>query len=78
MINLKIGTNTERKDVIVSPDSTIEDILNENNISVVGCALHLNGTLIPQVDTDHTFAELGIPDGSKAMLIAVVKADSGR
>lgn len=76
MINLSIGTNTERKNVIVEPDQTLADVLAENNVNVGGCALHLNGTLIAGADTDQTFEELGIADGTKAMLIAVVKADS--
>lgn len=78
MINLKIGTNTQRKDVIVEASETIQDILDANEISTIGCALHLNGTLIAQADTDQTLEELGVKDGTKAMLIAVVKADSAR
>lgn len=78
MINLSIGTNTERKNVIVEPTQTLADVLSENNVNVGGCALHLNGTLIAGADTEETFEGLGIADGTKAMLIAVVKADSAK
>jgi len=76
MINLTIGTNTERKTAIVEPDRPLKDILRENEINTAGSALHLNGSLIAGVDADSSLAELGIADGSSAMLIAVVKADS--
>lgn len=78
MINLTIGTNTERKSVIVEPDQTLQEVLEENNVNVNGCALHLNGSLIAGVDIEETFEALGVADGSKAMLIAVVKADSAK
>lgn len=78
MINLSIGTNTERKSVIVEPTQTLAEVLADNDVNVNGCALHLNGTLIAGADTEETFKALGVADGSKAMLIAVVKADSAR
>jgi sulfur carrier protein ThiS len=78
MINLTIGTNTERKSVIVEPEQTLSDVLAENSVNVNGCALHLNGSLIAGVDTDSTFEELGVADGTKATLIAVIKADSAK
>ena len=78
MINLTIGTNTERKSVIVEPNQTLKDVLAQNDINVNGCALHLNGSLIAGVDVDETLTDLGVVDGTKAMLIAVVKADSAQ
>ena len=76
MINLTLGTNTERKTVIVEPDKALNTILSENNVNVAGSALHLNGSLIAGIDAQSSLTELGIPDGGQAMLIAVVKADS--
>lgn len=78
MVNLTIGTNTDRKTVIVESNKTLKDILSNEEINVTGCALHLNGSLIPGADLDQTLTELGIADGGKAMLIAVMKADSAR
>ena len=76
MISLTIGTNTERKNVIVAPDDTLQDVLSENNVNTVSAAIHLNGSLIPGCDLDQTFEDLGVEDDTQAMLIAVVKADS--
>lgn len=76
MINLTIGTNTERKSVLVSAQDVLADVLAENNVSTTSAAIHLNGSLIPGVDLGETFESLGVEDESSAMLIAVVKADS--
>jgi sulfur carrier protein ThiS len=78
MIKLTIGTNTERKVVMVDVDDTLADVLSNNNVDASRSALHLNGTLIPGADKVLTFGELGIEDGSEAMLISVIKADSAR
>lgn len=78
MIQLTIGTNTERKNVIVEPGDTLADVLEANEVDYSHAALHLNGSLIAGCDTDQTFEELGVQDGKSAMLIAVVKADSAR
>ena len=79
MVQLKIGTNTERKTVIVDADEkSLEEILNENEIQYVGCAMHLNGSLLAGVDLQATLSELGVADNTEAMLIAVKKADSAR
>ena len=78
MISLTIGTNTERKTVLVEADQPLNEVLAENNVNTVGAALHLNGSLIAGCDTASSLSELGIEDGGKAMLIAVVKADSAK
>lgn len=78
MISLKIGTNTERKTVIVDANTPLKLILADNNVRTTGTALHLNGNLLPGCDVDKSLAELGVADGTEAMLIAVVKADSAR
>ena len=76
MINLTIGTNTERKTVLVQPTEVLADVLEENNVITTSAAIHLNGSLIPGCDLGETFENLGVEDGTAAMLIAVVKADS--
>lgn len=76
MINLTIGTNTERKTVIVEPNAVLADVLKDNNVITSSAAIHLNGSLIPGCDMQCTFEELGVEDDTEAMLIAVVKADS--
>jgi len=78
MINLTIGTNTERKNVIVEPTEVLGEILAANNVNTSSAAIHLNGSLIPGCDLDQTFEDLGVEDDTQAMLIAVVKADSAQ
>lgn len=78
MINLTIGTNTARTNAIVEPTDTLASVLEANNINTTGCALTLNGSLIAGVDIEDTFEELGVVDGTKASLIAVIKADSAK
>ena len=78
MINLTIGTNTERKTVIVSPEDVVGEVLAENNVNTTSAAIHLNGALIPGCDLDQSFEDLGVEDDTQAMLIAVVKADSAK
>lgn len=78
MINLSIGTNTERKNVMVEPTQTLSEVLSAQGVNVNGCALHLNGSMIAGADTQETFAALGVIDGTKATLIAVIKADSAK
>ena len=78
MINLTIGTNTERKTVVVEPTDVLGEVLEQNNVSTTSAAIHLNGSLIPGCDLGETFEDLGVEDDTQAMLIAVVKADSAR
>ena len=76
MIRLTIGTNTKRSTVVVKPETILADVLEEQEVSTAGAALHLNGTLIPGVDIDSSLKKLGVQDNTSATLIAVVKADS--
>lgn len=76
MISLTIGTNTERKTVIVEPTEVLAEVLADNDVITSSAAIHLNGSLIPGCDLHSTFEELGVEDDTSAMLIAVVKADS--
>lgn len=78
MISLTIGTNTERKTVLVEPETVLADVLAANNVSTTSAAIHLNGSLIPGCELNETLADLGIEDDTEAMLIAVVKADSAK
>lgn len=78
MINLTIGTNTERKNILVAPNESIAEVLANNNVNTTSAAIHINGSLVPGCDLQQTFEEFGVEDNTSAMLIAVVKADSAR
>ena len=76
MINLTIGTNTERKNSIIDVNTTLAQALADNGVSTQGTALYLNSKMLAGCDTEATFADLGVEDGSRAMLIAVVKSEN--
>jgi hypothetical protein len=76
MIQVTIGTNTNRKKVTVDPNSTIRKVLDDNNINYSVATLHMDGATLQPGDIDKTFADFGITES--CYLIAVVKADNAR
>lgn len=76
MINLTIGTNTKRTNVIVEAGQTLAEILAENEVSTQGVGLHLNNSLLCGSDLNRSLADLGVQDGTRASLIAVVKSEN--
>jgi len=74
MINVTIGTNTNRIRKIVDPSMTIRNILEENDVNYATTTIHLDGSPLQPGDMDKSFSDLGITE--KAYLIAVVKADN--
>lgn len=76
MIKVTIGTNTKRTNVIVPSNTTLRQVLEENDIDYSTGALHLDGASLKPGDLDSSFEELGITE--KAYLINVVKADSAK
>lgn len=75
MIQITIGTNTNRERVLVDPNTTIRQVLEEHNIDYSVGGIHLDGMSIGGSQLDETFAEKGIKE--KCMLISVVKSDGG-
>lgn len=78
MIQLTIGSNTKKNTIVVQPTDTLQSAIDQVELDITGAALHLNGQMIPGASTGETFEELGVKDGSKAMLISVIKADSAK
>lgn len=78
MITVKIGTNNERKQVIIDPSKSIMQTLIDEDIDTMGCTMQLNGELILGDRINDTFTDFGVRDGSTAMLYAVIKAESAR
>lgn len=75
MVEVTIGTNTNRTKILVNPENTIRSVLEENNIDYGVGGVHLDGISIPTSDLDKTFTEKGITE--KCMLIVVAKATGG-
>jgi len=75
MIKVTIGTNTNRKSIMVNPASTVKEVLSENGIDYAAGGIHLDGLSISGEALNKSFSEHGITDD--CMLISVVKADGG-
>lgn len=74
MIQVTIGTNTDRKRITIDPSKTIKSVLDENEVNYAVATLHLDGATLQPGDMNKSFAEMGITDS--CYLIAVVKADN--
>ena len=76
MIKIIVGTNTEKKTLIVEPTRTLGSVLEEAETDYTTGSLHLDGATLKPGDLDKTFADFGITE--KCYLINVVKSDSGK
>jgi hypothetical protein len=76
MIQVTIGTNTNRKKITVDANKTIKDTLDENNVNYSVATLHMDGATLQPGEINKTFAEMGVTES--CYLIAVVKADNAR
>lgn len=74
MIQVTIGTNTNRKKVTVDPNTKIRKVLDDNEINYSVATLHMDGATLQPGDLDKTFADFGVTES--CYLIAVVKADN--
>ena len=76
MINVTIGTNTNRKKVIVSKDSTLREVLESNNVNLSVGTIFIDGQAISFESLGKTLNELGVTDN--AYILSVQKADNAR
>jgi len=75
MIKVLIGTNTNRKNVVVDPNRTLKSVLEEHNIDYSTGGIHLDGAAVGGEDLNKTFTDHGITED--CILISVVKGDGG-
>lgn len=73
MVNVKLGTNTQRKQVIANTTDTINQLFVDNGISTTGAIIYLDGDIVA---AGCTLGDCGVVDGEEVMLVAVVKAES--
>ena len=69
-----MGTNVERKTVIIDENTTLRNALEDNGVDYSRGAMHLDGAPLKAGDLDKTFADFNITE--KAYLLNVVKADN--
>lgn len=76
MIQVTLGTNTDREIILVDPTKTIKDILEENGIDYASGSVRLDSKPIGGSELEKSFEEHGITE--KCYLIVVVKANGGK
>ena len=76
MLNITIGTNTSRKQVITSPDTVLRKLLQDNGVNVGVGTIHIDGIPLQIGDLDKTLGELGVTN--QAYIISVAKADNAQ
>jgi hypothetical protein len=74
MLQITVGTNTNRKVVMIPEDYTLRQCLEENGINYSAAQTSLDGCVLQPGDMDKTFAEMGITE--KAYLVSVQKMDN--
>ena len=75
MIKVIVGTNTNRRSVMVDPSRTLKSVLEENGVDYSRGGIHLDGLAVGGEGINRTFTEHGITED--CILISVVKGDGG-
>lgn len=71
LVKVMAGTTTKQFTKIVPSDTNISGFLVENNISVEGCSLQLDGKRITDFE-NKTFADYNV--GNECTLLSIVNA----
>lgn len=74
-IQVRLGTNTQRKDINVQSSDSLRSVLENNNVDYGAATVNLDGSSLSPGDMDKSFDEMGIT-GNRCMLVAVVKSDN--
>ncbi len=75
MIQVTLGTNTDRTKILVDPSATPREILEEHDIDYAAGNVRLDSAPIGGSELDKSFEALGVDE--KCYLIVVVKANGG-
>ena len=74
MIKVIVGTNTDRYPVLVSPETTLRQVFNQEGIDYADRMVQLDGAPIRPGDLDKTFEFFGITND--CYLIVIQKRDN--
>lgn len=75
MIKVQVGTNTDRKEVLVPGTVSLKKVLEDERINYNAAIVYLDGAAIRPGDLSKSFDDLGIKE--TALLTAVVKIADG-
>lgn len=74
MIQVTLGTNTNRRKVNVDPNLTIKEVLEQNEINYTATTIHLDGAPLSASEINSTFLDLGVD--TDCYLLSIVKAEN--
>lgn len=74
MTQITIATNSTRKQVLVNAETTLAQIIADNNIDTTGATIMLKGNVVSSFDLDRKLSDCGVADGETAILNVTVKA----
>lgn len=74
MIQVTVGTTTNRTKKAYAPDTTVRTILNDNAIDYSAATVMIDGANIKSNEMDSSLAQLNKVES--CMIIAIVKAES--
>lgn len=75
MITVTIGTNLNRTEVLVDPETkTIKELFKENNVAYERATNYLDGCPINAAQINQTLAQLNVT--SDCTLLSVIKNDN--
>ena len=74
MIQVRLSTNTERKTITVDPETSIRNVLEDNNIDYSRTPIYLDGAPLEAGSMDKTFADYNIAE--HCVLTAIVKTNN--
>lgn len=76
MIKVTVGNNVTRNTVIITENTTIREVLENNGVSTQTGSLMLSGAVLTPDQVDMTFADLGFRGEASATLYNVAKRDN--
>lgn len=74
MIQITLATSAERKSVLATSETTLQQIISDNSIDTTGATIMLKGNVVSAFDLDRTLAQCGVEDGSSVIMNVAVKA----
>jgi hypothetical protein len=77
MITVKITTNTERTSVVVASNTTIREVLADNDVDYSTGTVSIDGASLAPGDMDKSFEDFGIT-GDSCYLSVTIKTGNGR
>jgi hypothetical protein len=75
MITVTIGTNLDRKEILVDPETkTLKDLFKENGVAYERATNYLDGCPINAAQINQTLAQLNVT--SDCSILSVIKNDN--